>query len=88
MGGGEQQSACACACAFSLKVALKNSTVEIRLTCSILMAPVIEGDDSYISKQSPNGKGVFWSRANGWAIAALARTIEALPASRTSDREE
>ena len=45
-------------------------------------------DDSYIGKKSPNGAPVYWSRANGWAFGAMARVLEALPASRTSDRAE
>lgn len=28
---------------------------------------------------SPNGKKVYWSRGNGWVLAALARTLEELP---------
>ncbi len=28
----------------------------------------------------PNGKGCYWSRGNGWVIAALVRTLEFLPA--------
>lgn len=28
---------------------------------------------------TPSGKNVFWSRGNGWAFAALARVLEALP---------
>jgi len=34
-------------------------------------------DASYIypSKQTPSGKQVFWSRGNGWALAALARIL-------------
>jgi unsaturated rhamnogalacturonyl hydrolase len=27
----------------------------------------------------PNGKGCYWSRGNGWVIAALVRTLEFLP---------
>jgi rhamnogalacturonyl hydrolase YesR len=29
---------------------------------------------------SPNGRGCFWSRGNGWAYAALARVLDVLPA--------
>ena len=29
----------------------------------------------------PNGKSCYWSRGNGWVLAALARTLEELPAS-------
>ena len=45
-------------------------------------------DDSYLGSRAPNGHGVFWSRGNGWAFAAMARALEALPASRTADRAE
>ncbi len=34
----------------------------------------------YPAKQTPNGKKVFWSRGNGWALAALARILRDLPA--------
>ena len=30
-------------------------------------------DDSYVGRQAPNGRGVFWARGNGWAFAAMAR---------------
>ena len=38
-------------------------------------------DTSYIypARQTPNGKRVFWSRGNGWALAALARILPELP---------
>jgi rhamnogalacturonyl hydrolase YesR len=38
-------------------------------------------DTSYIypARQTPNGKRVFWSRGNGWALAALARILDDLP---------
>ena len=48
-------------------------------------------DVSYVTKHAANGKPVFWSRANGWAFAAFARTLEALPDSadvRAADRAE
>jgi rhamnogalacturonyl hydrolase YesR len=32
---------------------------------------------------SPNGKPVFWSRGNGWAMAAHAKTVGLLPATET-----
>ena len=40
-------------------------------------------DASYIfpAKQTPNGKKLFWSRGNGWALAALARVLTELPLS-------
>jgi unsaturated rhamnogalacturonyl hydrolase len=34
---------------------------------------------------SPNGKNVYWSRGNGWAIAAFAKVVRTLPASRTTE---
>jgi unsaturated rhamnogalacturonyl hydrolase len=35
--------------------------------------------ETYI--RSPNGGDVYWSRGNGWVLAALARVLEVLPAS-------
>jgi rhamnogalacturonyl hydrolase YesR len=29
--------------------------------------------------KEPNGKGCYWSRGNGWVVAALVRTLEFLP---------
>ncbi len=29
--------------------------------------------------KEPNGKDCYWSRGNGWVVAALAKTLEALP---------
>lgn len=37
-------------------------------------------DPTYFNKTSPNGAPVFWARGCGWAIAAMARVIAALPA--------
>jgi unsaturated rhamnogalacturonyl hydrolase len=45
-------------------------------------------DDSFVGRKSGNGHGIFWSRGNGWAFAAMARTLEVLPLSRASDRAE
>lgn len=36
-------------------------------------------DTRFISRLSPSGGKIFWSRGNGWAIAGLARMLEALP---------
>jgi unsaturated rhamnogalacturonyl hydrolase len=37
-------------------------------------------DDNYDPPvRSPNGKMIYWSRGNGWVIAAHARTLEYLP---------
>ncbi|MDR0428345.1 MAG: glycoside hydrolase family 88 protein [Dysgonamonadaceae bacterium] len=32
-----------------------------------------------VPKSSPNGENIYWSRGNGWVLAALARTLEFLP---------
>lgn len=37
-------------------------------------------DSRFFDMSEPNGKKVFWGRGNGWAIVALARVIERLPA--------
>jgi unsaturated rhamnogalacturonyl hydrolase len=39
-------------------------------------------DTSYLypAKNTPNGKKVFWSRGNGWALGALVRILRELPA--------
>ncbi len=36
-------------------------------------------DASYKTKLEPNGKLQFWSRGEGWVMAGIARTIDALP---------
>jgi rhamnogalacturonyl hydrolase YesR len=36
-------------------------------------------DASYKTKTEPNGKLQFWSRGEGWVMAGIARTIDALP---------
>ena len=37
-------------------------------------------DHTYINQKEPNGAKVFWARGNGWAIAAHALALRALPA--------
>ncbi len=37
-------------------------------------------DESYVDKRTKNGKKVFWTRANGWVFAGLARTLRFIPA--------
>lgn len=37
-------------------------------------------DSTYFKRREPNGQKVFWSRGNGWVLAALARIIPLLPA--------
>jgi unsaturated rhamnogalacturonyl hydrolase len=34
---------------------------------------------------SPNGKNVYWSRGNGWAIAAFAKVLQTLPPARARE---
>lgn len=36
-------------------------------------------DKRYIGQLTKNGKKVFWSRANGWVFAGLARTLSYMP---------
>ncbi|WP_433184154.1 glycoside hydrolase family 88/105 protein [Actinoallomurus sp. CA-150999] len=35
--------------------------------------------------KSPNGKSVYWSRGNGWALAAFAKVLPVLPAGRAKE---
>jgi unsaturated rhamnogalacturonyl hydrolase len=37
-------------------------------------------DANWKSQKTPNGKQVYWSRGNGWVLAALARVLDILPA--------
>jgi len=36
-------------------------------------------DATFKTKLEPNGKPMFWSRGEGWVMAGIARTIDALP---------
>lgn len=36
-------------------------------------------DLRFVTMRSPNDQAIFWSRGNGWAIAALARVLDILP---------
>jgi len=36
-------------------------------------------DSRYFARKTKNGRGVFWSRGNGWVYAGLARFMETLP---------
>lgn len=36
-------------------------------------------DANWKSKTTPNGKQVYWSRGNGWVLAALTRVLDLLP---------
>jgi rhamnogalacturonyl hydrolase YesR len=37
-------------------------------------------DCTYVGVTDANGKPIFWARGNGWAIAAMAQVLQALPA--------
>ena len=37
-------------------------------------------DDRFLTMHEANGKKVFWSRGNGWVLAALALVLERMPA--------
>jgi len=37
-------------------------------------------DASFLRKHEANGKGLFWSRGNGWVMAALVRVLSEMPA--------
>ena len=36
-------------------------------------------DATFIGKLGPNGKKIYWSRGEGWALGGIARTLEYLP---------
>ena len=35
-------------------------------------------DESFLDLREPNGRRLYWSRGNGWVVAGLCRTIDAL----------
>lgn len=41
-------------------------------------------DATFFDRREANGAPVFWSRGNGWVLAALARVLEELPADRVN----
>jgi unsaturated rhamnogalacturonyl hydrolase len=49
-----------------------------KMTASLHGNMPASGSDAYIV--SPNGKNLYWSRGNGWVMAALARVLDLLPA--------
>ena len=53
------------------KVGLYNTSDHLWYRDSVYLPP----------KKSPNGLPVYWSRGNGWVIAALARTLDVMPVS-------
>ena len=36
-------------------------------------------DATFLGKHEANGRGLFWSRGNGWVMAGLARVLEEMP---------
>jgi unsaturated rhamnogalacturonyl hydrolase len=50
-----------------------------RMTSSLNGSMPGSSTDAYIV--SPNGKDLYWSRGNGWVLAALVRVLDLLPAS-------
>jgi rhamnogalacturonyl hydrolase YesR len=36
-------------------------------------------DQSFLDLREPNGRGLYWSRGNGWVAAGLARTLDLFP---------
>jgi rhamnogalacturonyl hydrolase YesR len=41
-------------------------------------------DARFITRKSPNGTPVFWSRGNGWVVGGIARVLESLPVDHPS----
>jgi rhamnogalacturonyl hydrolase YesR len=41
-------------------------------------------DSTFFKKQEANGKKIFWSRGNGWVLAATVRMLQYLPANHPS----
>jgi len=53
------------------------------ITSSLLYAPDVHlffRDASFLKKHEANGKGLFWSRGNGWVMAGLVRVLSEMPA--------
>lgn len=50
-----------------------------RMTWSLHNAIPGSGTDAYLV--APNGKDIYWSRGNGWVMAALVRVLDLLPSS-------
>jgi rhamnogalacturonyl hydrolase YesR len=44
-------------------------------------------DCTFIGKKDASGKPIFWSRGNGWAIAAMAQTLQTLPGGAIFDTQ-
>jgi rhamnogalacturonyl hydrolase YesR len=53
------------------------------ITSALLYDPAVHlyyRDATFLGKRQANGKGLFWSRGNGWVMAGLARVLAAMPA--------
>jgi unsaturated rhamnogalacturonyl hydrolase len=53
------------------------------ITSSLLYDPnehLFFRDATFLGKHEPNGRGLFWSRGNGWVMAGLARVLAQMPA--------
>jgi unsaturated rhamnogalacturonyl hydrolase len=53
------------------------------ITSSLLYSPsdhLYYRDASFLQKHEANGKGLFWSRGNGWVMAGLVRVLSEMPA--------
>jgi unsaturated rhamnogalacturonyl hydrolase len=53
------------------------------ITSDLLYDPQIHlfsRDATYLEKHEANGRKLFWSRGNGWVMAALVRVLEVMPA--------
>lgn len=55
---------------------------EFWITSNLLYRPqekLYSRDISYLNARSKNGQLIFWSRGNGWVMAGIARTLDAMP---------
>ena len=55
---------------------------EWRITASLLWDPgehLFFRDSSYFNLREKNGRKVFWSRGNGWAMGGLVRVLDEMP---------
>ena len=62
---------------------LRAMDAEWRRTAARLWSPdhrLFYRDARFVDRRSPAGRPVMWARGNGWVLAGLARTIEAMPA--------
>lgn len=55
---------------------------EFWITNKLLYRPqehLYSRDATYLNARSKNGQFIFWSRGNGWVMAGIARTLDAMP---------